>query len=150
MSHRASTGRKDFSYPRESFRLTFRYTKEGIELVSQERLPMIAPPAVGEPPQAKVNGGTWIELHNARDERITARVISDPFRTHTDHHSPDGRIEHYHRDITEGQFDVLIPAVDDIASVSLVSSEFTSTDRAEGAVEIARFQLDRIEKGRAV
>lgn len=130
-------------YPRESFRLTFHFTKDSVELVSQERLHMIAPPSVGVPPVAGTHSGTWFELRDARDGRLATGNVHDPFRTGFDHHFPDGHIERVSCEITEGQFDVLLPAVPGATSVALVSSEFPSAGTDGHSVEVACFPFDQ-------
>jgi len=134
------------AYPRESFRLTFRFSKDRVDLVSQERLEMLTPPDLAGPPAAGENSGTWLELRSSNDVRVAARVLHDPFQTGADLHSPDGRIQHVEREVGEGQFQVLVPAMRDAAYVALVSSELgrAGLESERGAaVEVARFDLER-------
>jgi hypothetical protein len=51
-----------------TLRLTFRVAGGQIELVSVERLEMVTPPQVGEPPRAGTHGGQWIELRDSQNQ----------------------------------------------------------------------------------
>ncbi|GGK79131.1 hypothetical protein [Ornithinimicrobium pekingense] len=143
MSEPRTDSARGRGHPRESFRLTLRFGPGGVELVAQEHLPMITPPSVGEPPEAGRNSGTWLELLDPEGRRVGTRVLHDPFRTRVEHHSPDGRIEHYESGVSEGLVDVLVPAVPGATSVALVSSELPGVRTDGGAVEVARFELAR-------
>lgn len=136
------SSRPDPAYPRESFRLTFRFDGDSIELVDQQRLRMIAPPPFGDPPVAGVNNGTWLELLDEKGGRVAVRSLHDPFRRFAEHHSPDGNIERFEREITTGQFEVLIPAARNATTVSLLSNETSPANRSAAATEVARFDLD--------
>ncbi|MEJ7837716.1 MAG: hypothetical protein WKF81_02810 [Thermomicrobiales bacterium] len=103
---------------------------------------MIAPPSYGDPPVAGVNGGTWLELLDSKGEKVAVRSLHDPFHRFAEHHSPDGRIEQFEREVGSGQFEVLIPAATDATTVSLVSNDNSPANRTSAAAEIARFDLD--------
>ena len=133
--------RRQASYPSETYRLTFRYEGERVELVQRELLRMIAPPAVGAPPEHGKSGGTWIELQDQRGQTIAHRVLHDPFERFAEHHSPGGRIELVERPLGRGEFDVLVPALPEAVTVSVWSSPLRGKRQSDVAREIAKFAL---------
>ena len=133
--------RRHAPYPSESYRLTFRYEGERVELVQRELLRMIAPLAVGAPPEHGKSGGTWIELQDQRGQTIAHRVLHDPFERIAEHHSPDGRIEHVERPVERGEFDVLVPALPDAVTVSVWSSPLRGKRQSDVAKEIVKSPL---------
>jgi hypothetical protein len=133
--------RRQASYPSETYRLTFRYEGERVELVQRDLLRMIAPPTVGAPPEHGKSGGTWIELQDQRGQTVAHRVLHDPFERFAEHHSPDGRIEHVERPVERGEFDVLVPALPEAVTVSVWSSPLRGKRQSDVAKEIAKFAL---------
>lgn len=127
--------------PAETLRLTFRFDKDRIELIAQQRVRMIAPPAAGERPEGGKNSGTWVELQDRRGRAVAYRLLHDPFRLHAEHHSPDGRIEHVERERESGEFEVLLPATPEGVAVAVWSSPTEARLANEAATEIARFDL---------
>lgn len=109
-------------YP-SSWRLTFRFDGERVELVRRERLPMIAPGSPGTPPVAGEQGGSWVEIQDERQSPVFHRLLHDPFRTSAEVHSPDGRIELHTGPPQPGEFDVVVPDAPEATSVALFTGE---------------------------
>jgi hypothetical protein len=71
---------------RSSWRLTFRFDGDQVELASAERVARVAPGGTEA-------SGSWVDLVDRRGRVLFRRVLHDPFRTTAEHHSPDGQIE---------------------------------------------------------
>jgi hypothetical protein len=141
MTDASARARQDTPSPAETLRLTFRFEGDRVELVSRQRVRMIAPPSIGDPPEGGRSSGAWIELQDRQGRTVAYRVLHDPFQTHAEHHSPDGRIERVERPVESGEFEVLLPAVPEGTAVSLWSSPVEPRLAGEPATEIARFDL---------
>lgn len=131
----------DARHSRSSWRLRFRYAGERVALVERTRVPMIAPPSVGEAPRAGKNSGTWIEVRDHRDRPVFVRRLSNPFQTLAEHHSPDGRIEVVTRPPGSGEFEVIVPDLPGMRTVVLFSSPLAAGRATEPAREVARFSV---------
>jgi hypothetical protein len=126
---------------RESWRLTFHFDGSSVRLRRSERLPMVAPGAVGESPRGGEHGGAWLEVLDAQDRVIFHRLLHDPFALRAEHHSPDGRIEVHFRRPEPTNFEVLVPALPGAESVRLWVTP-PSQERVEApAREQGRFTL---------
>ena len=122
--------------------MTFHYTAEGeVELVDQTLVEMIAPQWPGPAPRAGENSGTWIEVRDPDDETLSHISLYDPFALRAEHHSPDGRIEMFEREMEEGEFEVLVPALPGARSLVLYSSPPEPGRSLDAAAEIGRFEL---------
>lgn len=137
---------------RRSVRLTFRVSGGDVELVSLERLEMITPPQVGEPPQAGTHGGQWIELRDAHDRVLSHRLISPTELNSVEVHSPDRKIERRFGELRDAIFEVLLPDDDDATSAVLMGERWARPKgrqrRAAASGELARFDLaGRDERG---
>ena len=141
MTDATARARQDTPTPAETLRLTFRFEGDRVELVSRQRVQMIAPPSVGDPPEGGKNSGAWVELQDRQGRAVAYSLLHDPFQTHAEHHSPDGRIGLVERPVERGEFEVLLPAVPEGAAVSLWSSPLEPRLAGEAASEIARFDL---------
>lgn len=130
---------------RKSLRLTFRVSDGRIELVSHERLQMIAPPQVGERPEAGKHGGFWIEMRDAKSRVLAHRLISPTQLNSVEVHSPDGKIEREFGEVKDGIFEILFPDEDDAKSVVLMGDARVRTKgkpkRSEASGELARFEI---------
>lgn len=130
---------------RKSLRLTFRVSDGRIELVSYERLQMIAPPQVGERPEAGKHGGFWIEMRDAKSRVLAHRLISPTQLNSVEVHSPDGKIEREFGEVKDGIFEILLPDEDDAKSVVLMGDALVRTKgkpkRSEASGELARFAI---------
>jgi hypothetical protein len=130
---------------RRSLRLTFKITKGQIELLQFERLNMIAPPSVGDLPQAGTHGGYWIELRDANDRVVCHRVLHNPLRDSAEVHSPDGQIERVFGDSSESTFEVLLPDEATAKTIAVMGESLLarkSQQRSASATgELARFPV---------
>lgn len=100
---------RDATEPR-AWRLTYAYDASGIRLVAQQRVATLAPPddsALTETGRA----GYWVEVRDQAGEALYRQVITSPFRTMAEVHSPDPARHPVHVPATtpEGAFQVLIP-----------------------------------------
>jgi hypothetical protein len=131
--------------PRRSIRLTFRVSGSEVELVSRERLEMITPPQVGEPPQAGVHGGYWVELRDGEDRVLAHRLIDPTQLTSVEVHSPDRTIEHVVGAPEQRIVEVLLPDDDAAAAVTLMGEPLTRPKGrrrvAPESRELAHFDL---------
>ena len=139
---------------RKTRRLTFQSSDGQIALISQERLDMICPPSVGEPPVAGHHGGFWVELRDAKNDVKFFRVLDDPMRDSVEIHSPDGKIRREFGPPQDSIFEVLVP--DETGAETLVlmgerqeprTGAVAGRKQAAGASEIARFDLSGSPKG---
>jgi hypothetical protein len=141
MEHREPTQPIDTRRYRTSWRLTFRFERSRVELVRRERLQKVAPGTTTDRPAAGKNSGAWLTLFDRDGREVFHRLLSDPFRTRAEHHSPDGRIELHVRAPESGQFSVIVPDIPGAAEAALYSSP-TDRDRMRGAAaEIGRYPL---------
>lgn len=131
--------------PRRSLRLTFKVSNGTVELVSHERLQMIAPPQVGERPEAGKHGGFWVELRDAKNSVLAHRLIGPSQLNSVEIHSPEGKIEREFGDVKDGFFEVLLPDEQAAKSIALMGDPLVRTKgkaaRSEGSAELARFEL---------
>ncbi len=72
----------------QAWRLTFTYGTAGIQLVSQQRLEMIAPPD-DSPDTYAARAGTWVEIRDAGGHGLYRQILEDPVRSGYENHSPD-------------------------------------------------------------
>lgn len=126
---------------RTSWRLTFRFDGERIDLVRQERLQKIAPGTTPAAPIPGKNSGTWLALVDPAGQVLFHRLLHDPLRTRAEHHSPDGRIELHLRDPQPGEFTALLPDIPAAAEVRLYASPTDHERMHEPAREIGRYPL---------
>jgi hypothetical protein len=136
--------------PLKSIRLTFRVTAANVQLVSQERLPVISPPAIGAAPEAGKHGGFWVELRDGNDRVLYHRALNNPLGDSVDVHSPDGTIRREFGPTSESTFEVLVPDYDEARSVALFGEYLDAeTFRREQAQkpsasrELARFDISK-------
>ncbi len=147
---------------RKTLRLTFRVANGEARLVKYERLNMICPPSVGEPPQAVKYGGFWVELRDASEQVLFHRVLHAPLQDSVEVHSPDGNIQRVMGTPAESVFEVLVPDYDDASTIALLGEYLDPAKEAQqrarrargegepaqgGAQELARFELPKGDKG---
>ncbi len=136
----------------ETLRLTFRVRGGQVELVGQERVDMIAPQPPSEPLHAGEHGGFWTELKDAGDRTLAQRVVAAPVIASVEVFTPEGTIERRFGPVEDQVFEVLLPAVPDATSVTLVGETAAATladeegrehleDEDVGTRELARFDL---------
>jgi hypothetical protein len=133
-----------------SWRLTFRYDEGGVvELADRKDLPMIAPGSPGPTASGGEYSGTWVELQDQQGRVLFERVLHDPFRTMVEVHYPPGRKSKVVPGPRQpGEFEVLVPAMPDAATVVVWSSELDPERRNEAAQEVGRFDLGGATQGR--
>ncbi len=132
---------------RTSWRLTFRFDGERIDLVRRERLQKIAPGTTAEIPKAGKNSGAWLELVDRSGHALFHRLLRDPLQTRAEHHSPDGRIELHVRAPEPGEFTAIVPDIPGASEVILYSSPTEHDRMHEPAREIGRYRLAQRETG---
>jgi hypothetical protein len=141
---------QDSGPSRKTLRLTFQTVDGQVRLLQQERLDMITPPMVGEPPEAGKNSGFWIELRDDKGSVLAHRLIHSPLRAAVEAHSPDGSIKRVKGAPTNTTFEVLLPDRDGASTAVLIGQPaegphgmVTETVAAAGSQELARFSLAR-------
>lgn len=149
MSEPKDTSAVDTRQHRLSWRLTFSFDGTTIRLARQQALEKIAPASVGESPKAGHHSGAWLELRDGRDRVLFVRRLYNPFQTLAEHHSPDGKIEVHVRPPQKGQFDAIVPAIEQARSAVLMSSPLSDGRSTEPAQEIGRFDLGQKPSGEA-
>jgi hypothetical protein len=134
-----------------SLRLTFRVTDGTVTLVSHERVDIMCPPSVGDPPQAGKHSGFWIELRDARGRILFYELLHSPLRDSVDVHSADGKIRREFGVVKDSTFEVLLPDDADARVIALVGDSLTPAmareARAGGSKELARFDVPKGERG---
>ena len=105
---------------RKTLRLTFQSANGEVRLVQQERLDMITPPTVGEPPEVGKNTGFWVELQDDKGSVLAHRLIHAPTRESVEVHSPDGSIRRITGAPTNSTFEVLLPDQDNASTAVLI------------------------------
>jgi hypothetical protein len=125
---------------RRTLRLTFQVSKGQPRLVSHERLAMICPPSIGEPPEIGKHGGFWLEARDAKGGVLFYRRLNDPLATSVAVHSPDGKIERLFGEPRDNHsFEVLLPDDAAIQSVALIGHAVAAQAGAvQGSVTAAK------------
>lgn len=137
---------------RRTLRLTFRVANGEVQLLSRERLEMICPPSIGEPPQAGRHSGFWMELRDANERVLFHRLLHSPLANSVEVHSPDGRIYREFGAPVENIFEVLVPDVEGARTIAMMGESLdppspkeamTQESRGEeaGSRELVRFDL---------
>jgi hypothetical protein len=124
---------------RSSWRLTFRFDGDQVELASAERVARVAPGGTEA-------SGSWVDLVDRRGRVLFRRVLHDPFRTTAEHHSPDGQIEVVRRPPESGEFQVVVPDMPDGSDVSVWSSPLEPEAALNPAQELGRFRLSDLQR----
>jgi len=127
---------------RESWRLTFHFDGKTVELRRCDRLPMVAPGTVGDPPRGGENSGAWLEVLDEQERVLFHRLLHDPFHLRAEHHSPDGRIEVHVRPPGPTDFEVLVPALPTADTVRLWVTPPSKKATPGPARDQGRFPLD--------
>jgi hypothetical protein len=137
--------------PRKSIRLTFRVANGKVELISHERLEMIAPPQPGEQPEVGRHGGFWMEMRDGKGRVLSYKLIDPSQLNSVEVHSPDGKIGREFSDTSDKIFEVLLPEEEDARTVALMGEPLISRKgekkRDKGSGEIAQFRIPGRGKG---
>jgi hypothetical protein len=98
-------------------RLTFAYDGSDIRLVRSQRVEMIAPPSVTEPPQ-EGHVGHWLEIRDAAGKLLYHRHVHQPIRTDTEAFGSEDKpaMTRAARAKPGGQFTLLVPDLPGAAS----------------------------------
>lgn len=128
---------------RNSIRLWFRFEGDYIELIRQVSVQMIAPPFVGDIPKEGKHSGTWIELLDKRDRRISTHLVADdPFQRITEQ-VINGKMVAVVSARDSGTFDIVVPDLPEVRSVLLFSSRHLAKAAIpKAAKRIGRFELN--------
>lgn len=126
----------------QSLRLWFRFKGDQVELIRQEAVKMIAPPLVGNMPVEGKHHGTWVELRDIDDQRISAHhAAGDPF-SHITEQVVDGKLCAVITALDSGTFDIVVPDLPNAHSALLFASrDHAKTRSLKAAVPIGRFTL---------
>ena len=129
-----------------ALRLTFAWRGAQISVVGSERIAMIVPASVPEPPEAATTGYSFALL-DASGRVIYQRPLHNPIRIDTEAYSP-GRgqpIERVPLGAGEGQFTVLVP---DLANAQALQLSGPTDPRRpdEPAQELLRLDVDALRR----
>ena len=129
-----------------ALRLTFAWRGAQISLVGSERIAMIVPASIDEPPEPATSGYSCALL-DANGRVIYLRPLHRPIRTDIEAYAPgQGRaIERAPLAQQEGRFTVLVPDLGDAHAFRL-SGPADPHRRDEPAQEIVRLDVDALRK----
>ena len=97
----------------KTVRVMFDFAGDAVRVRSKRHVNMIAPTSPAAIPDDAV--GTWVELVDSDGATVFQRLVYDPFQTRVEHYSPDGRIEAFDGPFEYGEFEVLVPLMDEAA-----------------------------------
>lgn len=129
-----------------ALRLTFAWRGAQISLVGSERIAMIVPASIDEPPETATSGYSFALL-DANGRVIYLRPLHRPIRTDIEAYAPgQGRaIERAPLAQQEGRFTVLVPDLGDAHAFRL-SGPADPHRPDEPAQEIVRLDVDALRK----
>ena len=129
-----------------ALRLTFAWRGAQISLVGSERIAMIVPASIDEPPETATSGYSFALL-DANGRVIYLRPLHRPIRTDIEAYTPgQGRaIERAPLAQQEGRFTVLVPDLGDAHAFRL-SGPADPHRPDEPAQEIVRLDVDALRK----
>lgn len=120
--------------PRKSLRLTFRYEGDDVELISAKRVAMTPPPSeplgVQEP-----RSGFCVELSTPRGRVLYRRFGTNPIQTSVEAPSddPDRPFQRATVESPTGEFDVVVPDMEDAARLDLLGDIRVESKKKGGA-----------------
>jgi hypothetical protein len=127
---------------RGTWRVTIHFDRTDLAVGERVYADMISPYSPGPPPGGREErSGAWFEVRDAKDEVLGYQRLHDPFQIRAEHHSPEGAIEVFEREVGKGEFELLVPALPGAETVVVFSSPPVPERTAEAAVEVARFEL---------
>ena len=134
------------SDPPHALRLTFAWRGTQISVVGSERVAMIVPASLDEPPDTASTGYSFALL-DANGRVIYRRPLHNPLRADTEAYSPDrGRpIERIPLAAREGQFTVLVPDLTNAEGFRL-SGPADPARPDEPARELLRLDVDTLRR----
>jgi hypothetical protein len=113
----------------KTMRVTFEVGARGVRVRSNEHVEMIAPSS--PVPIAENAAGTWVELRSGKEEILFARGLQDPLHRFAERPSSDGSIEPVQRRVKRGQFEVLLPLMDEATHGRLILGEDAGLSRPQ-------------------
>lgn len=115
----------------QAWRLTYAYDPDGIRLLAQQRVSMLAPPDDSHR-TASARGGHWVEVRDESGHGLYRQIITNPFRTTAEVHSPDPEIGSRHVPASpEGVFQVVVPELPGAHDVVLHGLTGPGDERAQ-------------------
>jgi hypothetical protein len=135
-------GAEAVSRLRGTYRLTFGYDRDRVELLDRQRVDMVAPPGEPEPVPRRA-AGFWVELRDQRGRRLYQRVVHQPLRFEVEIF-PERRGDAITRravDHPRGTFSLLVPDLPDAETVVLFSSPLEPEKSGEAARELLSVEL---------
>jgi hypothetical protein len=106
-----------------TLRVTFEFDADRVWVRSKEHIEMIAPPSpvpIRKVPIRKGGVGTVVELRSGQGKTLFQRVVHDPLQTIAERRSSDGGIEAFQRRVEQGEFEVLLPLMDEATHGRLI------------------------------
>lgn len=129
--------------PRRSVRLVFEYRGDQIELLSRQRVAMVAPAPQRLTPRPDQRG-LWVELRGRDDEPLYRRNVGDPIRRDIEAPADDGeQLTRVRVDESAGRFTIVVPELSGVRTVSLVGGLTTQpqTQAVEHPGELSRLDF---------
>jgi hypothetical protein len=123
-----------------ALRLTFSYSPKGIHLDEIQPLEgMPLPPT--DPIQHGPEAGFWYELRDARNATLYRQVVDNPMRHEAEVYTEGAPIDRLTKEDHAGSFTLLVPSLEGVTTIVLLSSPLDSATFGAAAKEIARFSL---------
>jgi hypothetical protein len=127
----------------QSMRLTFSYdATPTVALKTVEHLEMFVLGTMVPPPVADVTAGAWVELQREDGVAVFHRLVHDPFGQFAEHHAEDGTIERHEREIEPGEFEVLLPVLDEARGGEVFASPVEPENQRLPALSRGRFRFE--------
>ena len=134
--------------PPQTLRITFAHRDGQISLEGVERVAMIPPASIGDPPQ-RGQTGYWLEVRDASGRVLHHRALHDPVRRDVEAFSPDAGPSISRVPLREpaGRFTVLVPDLPDAQTFALNGP--AHPDRPdEPAQELLRIAVDALRRAK--
>lgn len=128
----------------KTLRLTLHYEGDKVNLISQQVVDMICPPT--DPLEySEEEAGFWFMLRDRHEQILYRRIIQSPMQYAVEIRSndPDRPLSWKTVNSPRGEFVLLLPALEEAATVSLFSSPFSLKEAMGPAREFATIPLER-------
>ena len=108
------------SNPPQALRVTFGYQGSQVRVLGSERVAMLVPAPVGDPPDAGQTG-YWLTVRDAAGRVMYHQPLQDPLQTSVEVFAPDPRqpITRMSNPVREGRFTAIVPDTPDAEIVEL-------------------------------